>query len=200
MEAFGLTMPPIGPIQQTNYPMRNRPVVRLTDEGGRELVEMNWGLVPSWAKEKKVGRNTFNARMESLVEGKPMFRSAFKSRRCLLVGTSYIEYRDESGKKLPYEFLVDGGAPYAYAGLWEIWGPREDPLLSCSMITTTPNDVAAAYHDRMPVILRPEDYEAWLDPKANTRELLPLLAPLEDGLLSVRPTVIERRAPRLDSA
>lgn len=167
----------VGPIDQNHYPMRPRPVVGLRRDGSRGLTDMNWGLVPAWAQSTTFGRNTFNCRIESLVERKPSFEAAFEARRCLLIGTSYIEHRTEEGRKVPYEFLVDGGRPYAYAGLWERWG---SDFLSCTMITTPPNEFAVDYHDRMPAILRPEDYETWLDPSSSREDLLSLLGTLED--------------------
>lgn len=188
-EAFGITpTDAIGPIDQTNYPMRSRPVILLRRDGTRGVREMNWGLVPAWASDVTFGRNAFNCRIESLVEGKPAFRDAFASRRCLLIGTSYIEHRTEEGRKVPYEFLVDEGRPYAYAGLWEVWQKGERPFLSCTMITTPPNETAAQYHDRMPAILRPEDYAAWLHPETPRGELLPLLGTLEAFRLTAQRT------------
>lgn len=154
-------------------------MIRQEDSGPRLMSEANWGLVPFWAKEIKIGRNAFNARVESLIEGKPMFKAAFKYRRCLLPATSYIEFRAEDGKKVPYEFRVDGGDLYAYAGLWESWDDGTGPFESCSMITTLPNELAAEFHTRMPAILRREDYEAWLNPKAKPTELLCLINPFE---------------------
>lgn len=177
---------PIGPINQTHYPMRPRFIIREEAATGRYLSEANWGLVPFWAKEIKIGRNAFNARMESLIEGKPMFKAAFKYRRCLLPATSYIEYRSEEGKKVPYEFFVDEGSPYAYAGLWESWDQGDGPFESCSMITTLPNHLAADFHTRMPAILLPGDYEAWLDPKSKPSELLSLINPFESERMEAR--------------
>lgn len=186
-EAFGITpADALGPVDQTHYPMRPRPVVLLRKDGTRGIREMNWGLVPAWASDTTFGRNAFNCRVESLVEGKPAFRDALAARRCLLIGTSFIEHRAEEGRKVPYEFLVDEGQPYAYAGLWEVWQKEGRPFLSCTMITTPPNETAALYHDRMPAILRPEDYADWLDPATPRAELFPLLGTLEAFRLTAR--------------
>jgi putative SOS response-associated peptidase YedK len=196
-EAFGITpADALGPLDQTNYPMRPRPVVLLRRDGTRGVREMNWGLVPAWASDVTFGRHAFNCRIESLVEGKPAFRDAFTARRCLLIGTSYVEHRTEEGRKVPYEFSVDGGRPYAYAGLWEVWQKEGRPFLSCTMITAPPNETAALYHDRMPAILRPEDYALWLDPAAPPEALLPLLGTLEAFRLQARQTELR---PRLQS-
>ncbi|CAN5456612.1 SOS response-associated peptidase [soil metagenome] len=188
-DAFGLEEP-IAPVDQFNFPMRDRPVIRQNPDGQRELTEMNWGLVPYWAKEKKVGRMAYNARMESLIEGKPTFREAFKKRKCLLIGTSYIEHREEDGKMVTYEFSVEGGEPYAYAGLWETW---KDGFLSTAMITTIPNELVEIYHDRMPVILRSEDYATWLDPTSDPVELLALLQPFPAERMTVQKTTLPPR-------
>lgn len=170
MDEFGLEGPEVGPLDEMHYPMRSRPVIRATGDR-REWVVMNWGLIPAWARDEKVGRNAFNARIESLVEGKPMFREAFRKRRCLVPATSYFEYTTQDGRKVPYEFRVNGGAPYAYAGLWETRGE----LLTTTVVTTPPNAFVAQFHTRMPAILRPEDYDAWLDPRTPPAELLDLL-------------------------
>jgi putative SOS response-associated peptidase YedK len=193
MDAFGMGgQEPIGGLERVHYPMRPRLVVR-QDEGQRSFEEMNWGLVPTWAKTPDLGRSAFNARDDSIAQGKPMFRAAFKTRRCLLVATSYLEWRTEDGRKVPYEFLVDGGAPYAYAGLWEHWGEGNEELLSCTMITTEPNELTGDYHNRMPVVLRPEDYERWLDPTVPPRDLLALLAPFPAERMTVKRTQDPRK-------
>jgi|GEM_PF-3309460 len=214
MAGFKLDGPPIGPIRQWNYPMRQRPVIRLYDSSKREMSDMNWGLVPFWAKDIKIGRNAFNCRFESLIEGKPMFRAAFKNRRCLIPATSYIEHRGENGKKVAYEFSIDGGQAYAYAGVWESWKVREAKIiaedallgeiaisepevagvfLSTSMITTVPNEIAEQYHTRMPAILNPENYEKWLDPASKPNDLLELLIPLEASRMSVKHAMLPGR-------
>jgi putative SOS response-associated peptidase YedK len=178
---------------QTNFPTDPRPVIRLR-EGQRVLDDMSWGLVPFWADDEKVGRNAFNARAESLAEGKALFREAFQTRRCLLAGTSYIEYTGEKGHKTPFEFTIDGGALYAYAGLWEY--RKAGPGLSCTMITCEPNELASEYHNRMPVVLRREDYDLWLDPDASRDDLLTLLTPFDSGRMLVHPTTVDRTPRR----
>jgi putative SOS response-associated peptidase YedK len=197
MSLFGLEGDPIGQLDRVHYPGRERLIVRLGEHGGRELAEAHWGLVPFWAKDIKAGRHTFNARVESIIDKKPMFRPAFASKRCLLIGTTYLEWRTEDGKKVPYEFSIDGGGPYAYAGLWESWGPVEEPYLSCSMITTEPSELASQFHNRMPAILEPGDYGAWLDPRAAPAELLPLLVPFDAERMSVARSSYTRSGPNL---
>ena len=177
---------PIGPVNQTHYPMRPRFIIREDLQLGRYISEANWGLIPFWAKDIKIGRNAFNARLESLLEGKPMFKAAFKYRRCLLPATSYIEFRAEEGKKIPYEFFVEGGAPYAYAGLWESRDDGTGSLESCSMLTTVPNELAGEFHTRMPAILRPEDYDAWLDLKSTPTQLISLIHPYDSSVMEAK--------------
>jgi len=137
--------------------------VRQTD-GQRELAALHWGLIPAWAKDKKIAYSTINARADS-VAIKPAFRSAFKKQRCLVFADGYYEWHTEGKTKQPFLFEVDGGKPFDLAGLWELWrdpaGGRDSPQLeSCSLITTDPNEVGAAVHNRMPAILDPVNYDA----------------------------------------
>lgn len=132
----------------------------------REVVKAHWGLIPSWAKDKKISYSTINARADS-VATKPAFGSAFKKRRCLVLADGYFEWKKEGKAKLPYLYEVDGGQPFAFAGLWEWWrepGTEGEGIESCTIITTEANALASQIHDRMPVILDSSDYERWLDP------------------------------------
>lgn len=151
-------------------PTANVPAVRLTD-GKRRLSLLKWGLVPSWAKDTKIAYSTINARADT-APTKPAFRSAFKSRRCLVLADGYFEWQTEGKQKLPWLYEVEG-KPFAFAGLWESWRPpsAEVPLESCTILTTDPNELAGQFHDRMPVILDPDDYVAWL-----SGEQIPLVA------------------------
>lgn len=155
----------------------------------RQLDYMKWGLIPSWAKEAKIASSLLNARSET-VATKPSFRSAFKSRRCLIPADGYYEWRREGKAKQPYLFEVDGGRPFAIAGLWETWrGPTGDdaPLHTCTILTTEANDLAREIHDRMPVIVHPADYDTWLDPATSPALLQPLLRPYEAESMSTSP-------------
>jgi putative SOS response-associated peptidase YedK len=160
-------------VQFPGYEVR---VVANSKEGERKSRLMRWGLIPTWAKEPKQIRSTFNARADSIRE-KPSFRTAFERRRCLLVGSAYYEWTGEKGSKLPVRFETD--QPLAFAGIWEIWGQGEERIVSCSMVTTEPNSVASEYHDRMPVLLAPADWSVWLDKLSPASDLLALLAPQE---------------------
>ena len=143
------------------------PAVRLID-GKRQLALLKWGLIPSWAKDTKIAYSTINARADT-VATKPAFRTAFKRRRCLVLADGYFEWETVGKSKLPWLYEIDGGKPFAFAGLWEAWyGQGEDkpPVESCTILTTEPNDLASRFHDRMPVILRPNDYDAWMQGRA----------------------------------
>ena len=116
-----------------------------------------------------------NARADG-VATKPSFRSAFKSRRCLIQADGFYEWKAAgTKKKQPYRFSMKSGEPFAFAGLWEVWRKSDPPLESCALITGEPNAVVAEVHDRMPVILHPEDYARWLDPRETDAEALQAL-------------------------
>jgi putative SOS response-associated peptidase YedK len=157
----------MGPPQ--NYPARYNiaptqvvPVARPAGDVGRELAMLRWGLIPHWAKDIKIGYSTINARAET-VATKPAFREAFKRRRCLVPATGYYEWRAEGGGKQPYHFVLGDGDPLTFAGLWERWDKGQEPVESFTIIVTAANDLAKPIHDRMPVILDPADWDAWLD-------------------------------------
>jgi putative SOS response-associated peptidase YedK len=137
--------------------------VRLDSQGKRQLALLHWGLIPSGAKDPKIGYSTINARGDT-VATKPAFRSAFKNRRCLVLADGFYEWEKIGKVKLPWLYEVDGGKPFAFAGLWESWQPdgAEKALESCTIITTDANELASQVHNRMPVILDAEDYDGWL--------------------------------------
>lgn len=140
--------------------------VRQQEEGkGRELERMRWGLIPSWAKDAKIGNSLINARADG-VATKASFRSAFKKRRCLIPVDGFYEWQAVPGQKAkqPYLISVKDVPVFAFAGLWEYWtDPEGKPVVSSTIITTDANEAMAPVHNRMPVILDPSDYDAWLD-------------------------------------
>jgi putative SOS response-associated peptidase YedK len=171
MEHFRLnSLPPMTP-RFNVAPTQEVGVVR-QPAGQREFVWMHWGLVPRWAKDPKIGSQMINARAETAAD-KPAFRDAFKRRRCLVVADGFYEWQKTGGKtKQPYYIHMKDGRPFGFAGLWERWGELE----SCTILTTSPNDLCAPVHDRMPVILGPADYDRWLDPEvSDPAALAPLL-------------------------
>ena len=171
-------MPWFGPSYNA-APQSTQPVVRLNrDKGKREFALMRWGLVPYWAKDAKVGYTTINARAEE-VATKPLYREAFKRRRCLIPADAFYEWQQTGAKtKQPFAFGLASGEPYAFAGLWERWKPKDaDPLETFTILTTDPNELAERVHDRMPVILEPRDYERWMEPGDPERPPLDLFRP-----------------------
>jgi len=144
----------------------------------RVLRLLQWGLVPSWAKDPKIGSKMINARAETVGQ-KPSFRSAFCHRRCLVLADGFYEWQRTQGKKQPYYIRMKNGQPFAFAGLWEHWqGPDGSVIDSCTHLTTEPNALVHPLHNRMPVILKPEHYQLWLDPEVQKPEQLqPLLSP-----------------------
>ena len=139
--------------------------------GGRELVCLHWGLIPYWAKEPKTGYSTINARAETVAE-KPTFRNAFRHRRCLIAADGYYEWRKLERTKQPYFIALKDGEPFAFAGIWEHWAREEQSIDSCAIIVTDANELTKPIHDRMPVILAPEDYDAWMDPDLTDADRL----------------------------
>jgi putative SOS response-associated peptidase YedK len=160
-------------------PTQNVPVI-LMSEAGRTFKSLRWGLVPSWAKDLAIGARMINARSETVTE-KPSFRSAFKKRRCLIAADGFYEWQKEQGKKQPFYFRLENGQPFGLAGLWEQWqAPEGDVWQTCTILTTDANSLLSQVHDRMPVMLHPEDYDRWLDPQNQSTEALQsLLRPYE---------------------
>jgi putative SOS response-associated peptidase YedK len=160
-------------------PQSVQPVVRLNrDSGQREVALLRWGLVPYWAKDEKLAYTTINARAEE-VAAKPAFREALKRRRCLVPADAFYEWQklDEKTKR-PHAIALRSGEPYAFAGLWERWQPKEgSPLETFTIITTDANEVTEPLHDRMPVILERRDYDRWLDAGDPARAAIDLLRP-----------------------
>ena len=179
-ERFGVDSVMEAEAQYNIAPTQNVTVV--TQNGTRHLGNYHWGLIPSWAKDPAIGSRMINARAETLAE-KPSFRTALSRRRCLIPADGFYEWQDaaEGGKaaKTPMFLHRKDSGLFAFAGLWDEWhAPDGSPLRSCTIITTTPNAVAAPIHDRMPVILRPDDEAFWLDKTVTeTRDLLSLLVP-----------------------
>jgi putative SOS response-associated peptidase YedK len=138
--------------------------VRQLPDNERELVALRWGLIPHWAKDPSVGNRLANARAESAAE-KPSFRESFRRRRCLIPADGFYEWKRAAGRKEPYYIRLRDGHPIGFAGLWDRWrNPDGEPIESCTVLTTDANELVRALHDRMPVIVDPKDYAAWLDP------------------------------------
>jgi len=155
-----------------------QPVVAIRHaDDGREAVLLRWGLIPHWAKEPGRPLN-INARAETIAT-KPMFRDPFSRRRCLIPASGFYEWQQTGPKtKQPYHIGLKAGRPFAFAGLWDRWSKGDEPIESCTIITTDANDLLQPLHDRMPVFLHERDYDVWLDPhNADKDELQSLLVP-----------------------
>ena len=164
-------------------PTQDVAAVRLGEDGKRHLAMLRWGLIPFWAKDKAIGAKAVNARAEGLAE-KPMFREAFARRRCLIAADGYYEWVGPKTARRPLRYEFEGRQPFAFAGLWETWRDRangDSKIESCTIVTTTPNTLAAQAHDRMPVILGPESFDAWLARGTSQAALQAMLAPYPDA-------------------
>jgi putative SOS response-associated peptidase YedK len=154
----------------------------------RQLSLMRWGLIPSWAKDSSVAARMINARSET-AGTKPAFRDALKSRRCLIPADGFYEWKRDGKSKRPYCFEVNEGELFAFAGLWDRWkDPSGNWIKTCSILTTIPNAVTQAVHDRMTAILDPDAYDLWLDPgMTNVAAASELLKPIDARLIRSYP-------------
>jgi putative SOS response-associated peptidase YedK len=168
------------------------PVIRHSPEGKRVLHLLRWGLVPHWSRDPGIGAKLNNARAESLLE-KPSFRDAFRRRRCLIPADGFYEWRSEGKLKQPYYISLKSGQPLAMGGLWESWRTPDGIILrTCAVITTGPNTVMAPIHDRMPVLVASQDWQAWLTAPAEA--VMPLLDPPAPDPMQAWP--VSRRVSR----
>ncbi|MNY17416.1 putative SOS response-associated peptidase YedK [compost metagenome] len=177
--AFGLAeVPALGP-RYNIAPSQPIPIIRLdASDRARHLSLARWGLVPGWTKDPKTAPHPINARAESAAE-KPTFRDAFRQRRCLIPADGFYEWKTQDAKKQPVRFTMQDDHLFAFAGLWERWQAPDGTLLeTATILTTEANALVRPVHDRMPVILAPAAYEAWLDPRLrDPAALMPMLAP-----------------------
>jgi len=202
-EAFPwLTLPDEIPPRYNIAP--SQPIAVVPNDGQNQVEFFLWGLVPSWAKDPRIGNQLINARAETLAE-KPAFRMAYRRRRCLVLADGFYEWRREppgAGRaKTPIYVRLKSGEPFAFAGLWEMWrSPDGEMLLSCAIITTTPNALLERIHNRMPVILRPEAYMQWLNPLEQSPDRLnDLLLPYPDSQMEAYPVSTLVNDPKTDS-
>lgn len=174
-------------------------VRRKKDEEQRSLAFLHWGLVPHWMKEPPKDARMINARSETAAE-KPAFRDAFRTKRCLVPADGFFEWKKEAGGKQPYLIRMKGDGPFAIAGLWASWRKDDGPRLeSCSLLTTSPNQLMESIHDRMPVILPREVWDLWLDPQiSDVDRLKPLLVPAAADQMEAYPVSKHVNSPRND--
>jgi len=195
VERFGVDEP-AAPVHEPSYNVAPRASVyavrdRAEEQGRRRyLSELRWGLIPSWAKDPKVGDRMINARAESLAD-KPAYERAFRRHRCLVPAEGFYEWQRRGGRKQPMFIHRRDGEPMAFAGLWAAWRPddaTDDWVRSCTIVTTGANGTVAPLHDRMPVVLEERDWDRWLDPDAPELDaLVRLLRPAPDDLLVAYP-------------
>jgi putative SOS response-associated peptidase YedK len=153
------------------------------DPAKRGLALLKWGLVPDWSNDGKAG--PINARAET-VAGLPTFADSFRGRRCIIPATGFYEWRGTRGRRVPFRFHRSDGGLLGFAGLWSVWAGGDGPrLFTACIITTAANDLVQPYHDRMPAILRPEDYTKWFDADAPLPELHALLKPFPVEMMAV---------------
>jgi putative SOS response-associated peptidase YedK len=186
---FELAAPPVLAAHYNIAPTQDVAVVRAGPVHGANRMDLlRWGLVPRWAKDLSIGNRCFNARSETAA-AKPAFRWAMRRKRCLVAADGFFEWRSVGGKKMPVHFRLAEGGPFGFAGLWEFWtSPGGETVESCSILTTDANDLVAPVHDRMPVILRREDHQLWLDPGVREAEAV-------QGLLAPYPAELMRGVP-----
>jgi len=199
-EAFGLAdVPSLSP-RYNIAPSQAVAAVRIPPSGGaREVVLLRWGLIPSWAKDPSLGDRMINARAETAA-GKPAFRSAIRRRRCLVPASGFYEWKRTNGRKQPYYVRRPDGKPFAFAGLWESWeGPGAAAVESCTILTTSANELLLPIHDRMPVIVSPADYDLWLSPEVrDPAELARLFRPCPPGEMTAFPVGTAVNNPKTD--
>ena len=185
-ELFGISLPPEFQPRYNVAPTQNALVVRSAAESagpagvkfGRRGDLLRWGLVPSWAEDPSVGNRMINARAETAAQ-RPAFRDAMRRRRCLVPADGFYEWQAVEGskRKRPHLIRMKDDAPFAFGGLWESWRRGDEPVETFTILTTSPNDLVAPIHDRMPVIVPPSEFDRWLDPSVGAEKVADLLRP-----------------------
>ncbi len=175
-QQFHVAEPPLFKPRYNIAPSQSVAAIRTEpDTTLRKLVMLRWGLIPSWAKDPKIGSQCINAKAETVAE-KPSFRVAFRKRRCLVIVTGFYEWQVQGRSKQPMWIGLKSQRPFAFAGLWEHWQPPGGTgIKSCTILTTEPNELMRPIHNRMPVILPPASYDQWLDPTVQQTEPLKAL-------------------------
>jgi putative SOS response-associated peptidase YedK len=176
-------IPPLEP-RYNIAPTQIIPSILSAPGGEKQLQMLRWGLIPSWAKDAKIGAKLINARAETVSE-KPSFKAAFNRRRCLIIADGFYEWQRQEKQKQPYYFRLQNGQLFAFAGLWEQWKSTDEEIInSCTILTTEANDLLRPIHDRMPVILESKNYELWLDSETQQPQLQELLRPYQADLMT----------------
>ena len=163
-----------------------QPVAMVRSVGsGRILSMARWGLVPSWASDLSIGSSLINGRSETILE-KPAFRDSFRTRRCLIPADGFYEWKKSGKERHPFHFAMKDCSLFAFAGVWDRWtSPTGQVLESCSILTTSANELLDGLHQRMPVILPPRHYQTWLTaPATEAERLAELLVPFDASFMS----------------
>lgn len=200
-EVFGVPVPPTLP-QRFNIAPSQQVLAIRQQPGGRqrELVALQWGLVPFWADDPGIGSRLTNARSETAAT-KPAFRGSFRARRCLVVADGFYEWQDRDGRKQPYYIRLKSGQPFGMAGLWDRWDKQGDAIETCGILTCDANEPMLAIHDRMPVVIPPESFAVWLDPdRHDPGGLSRLLRPFHADEMTAYPVSTLVNNVRNDSA
>jgi putative SOS response-associated peptidase YedK len=165
-------------------------------DSGRNLARMRWGLIPSWTRDLAKAPKSINARSEAAWD-KPSFRSAIRHRRCLITANGFLEWKNTGSRKQPYLIRFENLELFSMAGIWESWKNPDtgEVVNSCAILTTNANEAVAAIHDRMPVIIRPEDYPTWLALESSQEQIDTLLQPFTD-----MPTLMQPVSARINNA
>ena len=167
-------------------PAQHFAACRLDEDGNRAIAQLRWGLVPSWARDIRMGARLINARAET-VHAKPSFGTAFRSRRCLVPANGWFEWQRTGVGKQPYYLALADGSPLSFAALWERWGGGGEFMESFTIITTTAAPQLAGIHDRQPAIIDPDQFDDWLDPTSPVPWLLELVREPRAGPYERRP-------------
>lgn len=178
LDRFGIPeLPPQVP--RYNIPPSSDILVVRERKGVTQAEMIRWGLVPSWAKDPSIGNRMANVRSDTALE-KSSFRSAMQKRRCLIPADVFFEWQNVPGQKRrkPYAVALNNAELFALGGLWEAWRSTESGewVITCAILTTEPNELLTPIHDRMPVIIRPDDYRAWINPSTKTEDVRRLVA------------------------
>jgi len=201
VEAIADVTPPL-PLFTARYniaPTQDIPVLRIDKTGQRRMEMLRWGLVPFWAKDPAIGNRLINARAETLLE-KPAFRDAFRRRRCLIPADGFYEWMGIGKAKQPMFIHRPDAGVICFGGLWERWKDltSDTEIESATIITVPASAVIQPIHDRMPLIIRPENYDLWLDPRTPIDRVQQLLTPY-DGDLAAHPVSTLVNRPAVDS-
>ena len=196
-EHYGLPEPgePISP--SYNIAPGQEIIAVVQTPSGRNIARLKWGLLPSWTRDPAKAPKSINACSETVWD-KPSFRSAIRHRRCLIPANGFLEWKKTGARKQPYLIRFENLELFSMAGIWESWKNPEtgETVESCAILTTSANEAVAAIHDRMPVIIKPEDYQTWLAPESHWEQIDALLHPFTDKPALMQPVSTRVNSPK----